>query len=468
MARLVHANGSLLYRPDGSFVTDVGGAPCCCGGLTPCGCTGAAGCDARTGFTVFSRTKSLRSGPVFNYSYGPVPADCCCLRAASSIQIDWEVHGYFPGEGEDFRVVTTATGDGSQITSRQIVSQSQTPGGPLVVVCDRTSVLPNTTPCVWDVQYSGPCSYGILQSLSPEVFWPFGGSLDSRGWDRATCDSYEGYQEQIIYPNQGSTPFVVRRIQWRFSISTDRASCVTPTCRTCCLPGPICILTNPDQCRAAGGIPGDDQDCANAHCLTQIEPGVCCMPDGTCRKIGNIGCAVSGGVWQPGQTCDTVICPVRRQACCLFAGGCAERTAAECAGIGDWYPTAHCGDPGVCPPPVLGACCQGTVCSQQSEGQCVGNDGRWQGPGTPCLPATCSCLGACCSSVGGSHRQCSIETEANCLTLAFPTWNGCGSLCEGRDCTINPSGLILPPPRTLIVPSGCTGCGGGGSRGLTI
>jgi hypothetical protein len=308
-------------------------------------------------------------------------------------------------------------------------------GDPLVIYRERDVLMSFDQACV--------AGEGLLLTCA-FAFFLFG--ANTTGWFRQTCGVVEG---------EISTYTFIQGIGWRLAeravsslvLSVDRTPCMSPSCRTCCLPGGTCVLATPEACAAVGGTSGTGTDCASVNCPQGTGPaiGACCVGP-SCQEVGPVQCGTLGGTYQgDGTTCATTICPEPpTRACCLFAGGCAELTQLACAPVGTWLPTAHCNQ-NPCPDPGLGACCFPDFSCDQTAGPgpCEAAGGTFIGMGIPCTPNLCGCTGACCSdSQHGGQRICTMETAAACATLNNSVWFGCGTLCEGRDCTINPMRTI--------------------------
>ena len=451
---LLIVDGSLRVSAAGSLVTTAGGAPCCCGGITPCECVAGPGCydsPVSDPLGLFAGTKAL--GQPFAYSYGPVfVANCCCVSAESTGSAFYEFRRYFPGEGEDERHTSTATLAAGLLTVHQVIMRSLTPGGPLEVVCDQTAEYQRPPVCDVDVLgLTGPCSIPTMLLFHDDL----NDVVEGQGWARRTCDVAEGYAERILTIPAG---FRYTTFRWRAAIETNRTPCLTTTCRTCCLPGGTCVFATPASCLAAGGTPGNGTDCNVTICPQPIGPSACCFPDGSCENLLPFHCLRRGGVPQGINTlCVGGLCPPPPvRACCLPGGLCLDLTAAECAAQGgSWYAAQLCAAVNCT---NLGACCHPDgQCSIETQGLCLSIGGVWHA-GQTCAQVVCpACAGACCyTSVQG--RRCSPgETMESCAALNQSTWLGCGTTCNPDPC-IGPEG-IWTPPRTIVVPSGCAGCG---------
>lgn len=453
MGNALIITGRALGLSGRSLVTDAGGAPCCCG---DCGCHAwpqPPPCDSVPfdfAYTLVHSTRAAAGAPLL-VPYGPFydPWNrCCCdpslpqVRSLHSLRTHYDLSG---------TVVETS----------EVVAE--TGPYPLTVREYLNSQLQRT--------YPEDPSNGSWPCIPPGVSARFGGYTpvflgviagvigQEVGWQRFTCDEQSGDVSQYHF----LTGRLVARHTFHASVRTDRTPCMGSGCRTCCLPDATCILATPAQCTALFGVSGSGVMCANARCPDVIGTlQACCLPDGSCRDIGALQCSQMGGVSQgPGSTCTTTICPPPPTfACCLPTGGCAELTQLACQQLGGtWASPRHCVE-NPCPQPGQGACCIGTFCQQMTEAMCATNNGYWRGL-VLCSPGLCDCIGACCFDTGGGGRSCTPDTQASCLGsgLSNPVWYGCDFPCEATNNCGQQGGLILPPPRKLVIPSGCTGCG---------
>lgn len=430
------------------LVTDAGGAPCCCGGVSPCGCVANPGCE-QVQTTAYHLTKNSIAANAPQYSYGPASVPCCCKPSAPK-QRSYEFHGVDFNEAGCVSLKTDWSGSGTGIVPIHVVCrEASSVCGPLRIRSE-TDIQFGDGQCFPTFPYPmDACSDGGL----------FGWGNGVRGWERRTCSVYEGHQEVWLPRSTGTGLFLGIVRDWRFTFGHPERGCITETCKTCCLPDETCILADPAACVAAGGVPGTGDDCTTADCPGARPRGACCKPDGTCQNTSRYQCDQFQGTYNgDGSDCASTVCPGPPiRSCCLPAGGCIEATQAACGLQGGiWSPTLHCID-NPCPQPGLGACCQGSLCTQQTESQCATNGGLWRGL-IPCSPGLCDCEGACCSlSAHGGQLVCSTATQAACLLLNQARWYGCGVTCEQTNNCTAPIGIILPPRPTIVI-AGCAGC----------
>jgi hypothetical protein len=148
-------------------------------------------------------------------------------------------------------------------------------------------------------------------------------------------------------------------------------------------------------------------------CPTDVVPGACCFPDGSCIVLDRDACIAQGGAYQGDATlCDPNPCPQPQGACCFVDGTCSVLTASACATAGGQYQGnfTDC-DPNPCPQPQ-GACCfTDGSCVVLTRDGCVGQGGAYQGNFTVCDPNPCpQPEGACCFVDG----TCQVLTAAAC------------------------------------------------------
>lgn len=438
----------------------VGQCGCICGGVVPCGCTSAPGCLAAS-TTGYHIARSIPFGPL-KYLYGPTQLNCCCPPDLTADRWTFQANraSYNP------RCLTftgTASGSGGSggFPVHQVCRELEfhNCGDALVVYREDDQFSQFPLRCTIDSLAVQTCALGGT------VF-----SANTIGWERHTCEAHEGeYQTYVPGPNG---LYMSDAGSWSLRLSTNRGPCITPGCRTCCLPDDTCLMLDPAVCLAAHGVPGTGTDCGAIQCGPGgARPrGACCLTTGSCLYTTASNCAALNGTYQgDGVLCAGVSCPPPpRRRCCLPNGSCIEATQAECiAAQGGWSPTLHCVDDPPCSQQALGACCNGSNCSQQTAQQCATNGGLFGGVGSPCTPNPCGCLGACCSDQQHG-RLCVPETQAACALLNNSTWYGCGFPCEATaNCTGPgpsspirfPTGLILPSRKIIVPGQQCADCG---------
>ena len=426
---------------------------CCCGGVTPCECVDGPGC-VPAGYPVFHAVKTDPNTTTLIYLYGPVPTDCCCRPPLGMTRTYTALFEDLATTNEPYgrvtcRVLAEGSGTDGQVTVRTRYWSEVTLGGGLQLISDETQTL-SIPLCI---------PHFIVLPVSPGCGQSGLGGLGTVGSLRQTCSSYEAnVLDYFPDPISGTLNRLGRRAVVRVALVADRENCISPSCRTCCLPDATCILATPAACLAAGGTPGTGTDCTAVNCPQAIGPQACCKPDGSCEDLLPFRCLRLGGTPQ-GQftTCANTFCPPPPvRACCLPSGICLDMTAAECAAQGgSWYAAQLCAAVNCT---NLGACCHPDgQCSIETQGLCLSINGVWHA-GQTCAQVVCPpCLGACCSGFGPSYG-CTIQTRADCEELFNPRWNGCGTTCTPDPC-IGPEGLWTPP-RGIVVPEPpCTGCG---------
>lgn len=441
-------SGGVPAMRGGGALAAAAGTSCCCG-AAPCRCEANPGCESASlrSFHV-SRTSVL--GPA-NYRFGPYTADCCCKPSSGGTShYSFLVVTFFgpgtcagyPSRSVEVTGTGTTTAVDFTVTLREFVPGSG------------SCALSNVQTYVYHLALPEASSRCLLSFAYTPAEWvpglaPF--ALVTPDTDFSNGSRNVGYvHQECNFHDANWRSFradgtVASLIQYRHEISPDRASCVTPTCRACCLPDGSCVLTNPENCTALGGAVQTTTDCSPCDLLAQSLTGRCCLPDGSCRNLTRNRCVAAGGSWDGlGTSCELLgQCPQpTTHACCLPNGLCIETMQLDCQQQGGtWYPNNHCGDPGVCPPPPTGACCtlsgSGAQCTVTTLDQCIGANGYWQGPGTDCSNPNATCLGACCSpsQFCASGRRCSDNVgQAFCQSIGG-TFLGGGTFCQGGgDC----------------------------------
>ncbi len=162
---------------------------------------------------------------------------------------------------------------------------------------------------------------------------------------------------------------------------------VDPPVGACCN-GTVCAIKTQAQCVAGGGIYlGDNTNC-DANPCDATPSGRCCIDDGysgLCEITTAAECAVLGGVFTPGATCEGCPCLLAATGACCIGGVCSIETEADCLAAGGAYvgDYTNC-DSGPCD---TGACCVGLACSVVRRFECTG---RFIGPGTDCSGDPCA------------------------------------------------------------------------------
>ncbi len=157
-----------------------------------------------------------------------------------------------------------------------------------------------------------------------------------------------------------------------------------PATGACCQPNGSCTVTTQAAC--TGTWHGEWTSCSPNNCPQPT--GACCQPNGSCTVTTQAACT---GTWHGEWTsCSPNNCPQPTGACCQPDGSCTVTTQAACTGTwhGEWTSCS----PNNCPQPV-GACCVHGSCAIETEAECLANQGQFQGVGTTCTPAPCTCLG---------------------------------------------------------------------------
>jgi spore coat protein A len=91
---------------------------------------------------------------------------------------------------------------------------------------------------------------------------------------------------------------------------------------------------------------------------------------------------------------------------------------------------------------ISGGCCQGDICTIETAANCLTLAGVYQGDGTSCSPNPCvDPLGACCASEG----TCS-ESEQLVCEGGGGIWQGAGSTCATVACPVQLTPYIDPLP----------------------
>jgi len=198
----------------------------------------------------------------------------------------------------------------------------------------------------------------------------------------------------------------------------------------CCFGSGTCQITGELPCQQQGGnFQGTGVSCSPSPCAPN---GACCV-GGTCSQQSSIDCGLNNGVFAGvGSSCINPPCFVP---CCKPDGTCQLLTASACAAI--QFATA--GAPGSpCPPAPcapVGACCfgDGSCQAPMTEPACIGMGGqRWRAD-QGCTPN--GCQGRCCAPGG----ECSVTFPDQCI--APSVYGGDGTNCDdpfgcqGRCCT---------------------------------
>lgn len=423
-----------------SLVTDVGGAPCCCGGS--CQCLNAPGCVSAVQSNV--HIVRTQAGGQSAFLYGPVETDCCCKPQRPQKRTFTQTSSVSGGDIWELR----ADPGPYPLTIRRYVN------GTFL-----DSFLEGGSPCL-------PPGSVSIPNASVHIGPP--GIGNTVGYERITCDRAEGDARNYI------NGVMTARTTYAGNVVSDhRKTCVSPLCKTCCLPDGGCIIVDPAMCLSLGGEPGATSNCGDAPCLPPSRPtGRCCLPSGACTITGRDRCEgiLQGTYGGDRTTCEGFTCPELPRACCLPGFLCLERTLSQCsAGGGQWFPNNHCGDPGVCVE-QMGSCCTqsgaGATCLITNQQDC--GTGIWTAGGT-CANGDATCLGACCSPnpFCASGFLCADGVGQAFCGGQGGIWHGGGSLCAnvadpGGCCN---SGQLRGPIRiatgseTMAVTGGCASCG---------
>jgi len=214
-------------------------------------------------------------------------------------------------------------------------------------------------------------------------------------------------------------------LEWALMLD-DGNACQGACCRT----NGSCFITGQLPCQQQGGtFQGAGMSCSPSPCAPN---GACCI-GGTCSQQSNIDCTANNGVFAGvGTSCVNPPCFVP---CCKPDGTCSLLTSAACAAI--QFATA--GAPGTpCPPAPcapIGACCFGDSTCQApfTEAACLGSGGvRWR-PDATCTPN--GCQGRCC----GPGGECFVSFPSQCTAPNVYGGDGTDCVdpfgCQGRCCT---------------------------------
>jgi len=197
-------------------------------------------------------------------------------------------------------------------------------------------------------------------------------------------------------------------------------------CQACCLPAGSCSDTFPDDCAAAGGLPGGPgTDCATIECVQ-----ACCLPGASCSDRTVAACRAEGGA-PLGLGTDCVTLNTTCEGACCTAIGCTDsRTVQQCdAASGTYFGngTDCLAIPiEACP---RGACCAAGTCYDNlgfypSRDYCEAVGGAYLGDGTDCSGLNTTCEGACCTALGCTNSLTVQQCDA-----ASGTYFGNGTDC---------------------------------------
>lgn len=504
MQRLLYgSDGRLIYR-NGRFVTDLNGAPCCCGG----------GCDPS--LLVYAPCgEPCINNPGLLWGYLSTPGGTTftqptqgCLRCCDHIYTnpflraslrrsgftDRSVGGdvYFVmGRQEDIiresaypfevftqthRVRTECRRSSGCVTTSSLTTQTTNPPTlntqctyPLSINTFPTPALQCSPPppppvvrygCFSRGQYDCTNLFvetGLLGdsgSSSTISFDTFRESLDGLlcGGGNACCCGGKCYDRvtagcgPLYYPGERCGTLAVP-CSGREQFSA------------CCVDGTCLDNVSAELCAALNGQHFPQSRCSQVACGDDI--GSCCYPDGTCVHTFEQPCRQQGGTWNgPGSSCSTTQCPViPTGACCTPIGCVGSQTLSQClAANGTWHQGQPC-TPVLCRGVGIIACClPNQTCLETDCQSCIAQGGICTNERF-CSVNPCG-LGACCRQT--SHGPvCTIETAAQCVGP------GATFLGAGTSCTPDPCGSIqtnpfnpIPPREFVRIPVGCSGCGG--------
>ena len=248
----------------------------------------------------------------------------------------------------------------------------------------------------------------------------------------AFCLCGQGWRtfQQLESFCQPSGDWVMRATVTPFACSSAEGAC--------CRDDGSCLTATLTQCQVLDGTyQGDETDCLDGPCAAPL--GACCQAaTESCVESEQSPCEAFGGVWQSGESCDSVVC-FARGACCLPDGSCQDATLLEdCEaqeGVFQGDETT-CGQTS-CPEPE-GWCCtdSGEDCFELTEAVCDAFGGDWGTAGSACLDAdACVVAEPCPGDLNGDGQ---VAVDDILLILAnYGETTGAGDVDGDGDCDVN-------------------------------